>query len=241
MPSKAPVTLECPTARAVQEKTASRTSSSTQTTTGTRWCKVCQKRLKTPIATPIPTRHDCAATAPATGLVTRRMDCHHAILSCSQRIEGGVSPLPERRGAQTSESDVLGDLRPHSAADVNCFFPTEPFPFSTAEEELPLPNRVESVDVALTENDLRQASQEPEPETEPEIEPRPHPCILTHTTSFDSTAALTDSPHAPCLSPLAADPSPALDNWKTPASHLNHTLPQNIHEIQDTAKDSETR
>ena len=150
-----------------------------------------------------------------------------------------MSPLPERRGAQTSESEVLTDLRPHSAADVNCFFPTEPFPCSTAEEELPLPNRVESVDVVLTEDDLRREHQEPEPE--PETELRPRPCILTHASSFDSTAALTDSPRVPCLSSLVADPTPTLDNWKTPTSNLNHTLPQNIHEIQETAKDSESR
>jgi len=133
----------------------------------------------------------------------------------SRRIEGGVSPLPSR---SSDGEEVLFEGRPHSAAEVVQRETEFDRGATGSTGELPLPMEVE---IERPDDVLQQ-----------------RPSTVTQSESFDSTAAITESPRARALSPYLENPKPAA-NRKISRSHLDHTVPQNVREIQDTSADAE--
>lgn len=118
-------------------------------------------------------------------------------------------------------ANELSDVRPHSTSEIHPFLDTQSLEFSSEDNAFkPQAPRIESMDVALTESELRHGGS---------VELHSRQTIGT-SESFDSTAALTASPNPRPISPFAAVQEEF--NKQTRASPLDHTVPKTIGEIE---------
>lgn len=145
-----------------------------------------------------------------------------------------MSPLPSRE-VESSDEDVFNSMRPHSTTDLMIFQESQEFDRVASGEQRAAPQMpsADPDDDNIGESDLRHGWSR-------DIDSHRDSHRYESQESFDSTAAVAESPSQPrSLSPFLVDTRRMKSKTKS-SSHLDQTVPQ-FQEIHDGSGEGETR